>query len=109
MFEDHLNLWLKLNPEKYVSTLLLMNKAAFDKLSPADQKVFLDAAKLAAAATRARVDKDDASGVADLRAKGMNIIETFDKSAFVARLAPVFAQFEKEFGKDKIDAIRNYK
>jgi hypothetical protein len=26
MFEDHLNLWLKLNPEQYVSTLLLMNK-----------------------------------------------------------------------------------
>jgi len=101
--------YMTLTAHVYSPALLLMNKAAFDKLSPADQKVFLDAAKLAAAATRARVDKDDASGVADLRAKGMNIIETFDKSAFVARLAPVFTQFEKEFGKDKIDAIRNYK
>jgi tripartite ATP-independent transporter DctP family solute receptor len=101
--------FMTLTAHVYSPALLLMNKAAFDKLSPADQKVFLDAAKLAAAATRARVDKDDASGVADLRAKGMNIIETFDKSAFVARLAPVFTQFEKEFGKDKIDAIRNYK
>ena len=101
--------FMTLTAHVYSPALLLMNKAAFDKLSPADQKVFLDAAKLAAAATRARVDKDDASGVADLRAKGMNIIETFDKAAFVARLAPVFTQFEKEFGKDKIDAIRNYK
>lgn len=101
--------FMTLTAHVYSPALLLMNKASFDKLSPADQKVFLDAAKLAAAATRARVDKDDASGVADLRAKGMNIIETFDKSAFVARLAPVFTQFEKEFGKDKIDAIRNYK
>jgi len=101
--------FMTLTAHVYSPALLLMNKAAFEKLSPADQKVFLDAAKLAAAATRARVDKDDASGVADLRAKGMNIIETFDKSAFVARLAPVFTQFEKEFGKDKIDAIRNYK
>jgi tripartite ATP-independent transporter DctP family solute receptor len=101
--------FMTLTAHVYSPALLLMNKAAFDKLSAADQKVFLDAAKLAAAATRARVDKDDASGVADLRAKGMNIIETFDKSAFVAKLAPVFTQFEKEFGKDKIDAIRNYK
>ena len=101
--------FMTLTAHVYSPALLLMNKASFDKLSPADQKVFLDAAKLAAAATRARVDKDDASGVADLRAKGMNIIETFDKAAFVARLAPVFTQFEKEFGKDKIDAIRNYK
>ena len=89
--------------------LLLMNKASFDKLSPADQKVFLDAAKLAVVATRARVDKDDASGVTELRSKGMSIIENFDKAAFVAKLAPVFTQFEKDFGKDKIDAIRNYK
>jgi tripartite ATP-independent transporter DctP family solute receptor len=101
--------FMTLTAHVYSPALLLMNKASFDKLSAADQKVFLDAAKLAAAATRARVDKDDASGVADLRAKGMNIIETFDKAAFVARLAPVFTQFEKEFGKDKIDAIRNYK
>ena len=101
--------FMTLTAHVYSPALMLMNKAAFDKLSPADQKVFLDAAKLAAAATRARVDKDDASGVADLRAKGMNIIETFDKAAFVAKLAPVFTQFEKEFGKDKIDAIRNYK
>jgi tripartite ATP-independent transporter DctP family solute receptor len=101
--------YMTLTAHVYSPALLLMNKASFDKLSPADQKVFLDAAKLAAAATRARVDKDDASGVADLRAKGMNIIENVDKAAFVARLAPVFIQFEKEFGKDKIDAIRNYK
>ncbi len=101
--------YMTLTAHVYSPALLLMNKASFDKLSPADQKVFLDAAKLAAAATRARVDKDDASGVADLRAKGMSIIENFDKAAFVAKLAPVFTQFEKEFGKDKIDAIRNYK
>ena len=101
--------YMTLTAHVYSPALLLMNKASFDKLSAADQKVFLDAAKLAAAATRARVDKDDASGVADLRAKGMNIIENFDKAAFVAKLAPVFTQFEKEFGKDKIDAIRNYK
>ena len=101
--------YMTLTAHVYSPALLLMNKASFDKLSPADQKVFLDAAKLAVIATRARVDKDDASGVTELRSKGMSIIENFDKAAFVAKLAPVFTQFEKDFGKDKIDAIRNYK
>ncbi len=106
---DQVQKYMTLTAHVYSPALLLMNKASFEKLSPADQKVFLDAAKLAAAATRARVDKDDASGVTELRSKGMSIIENFDKAAFVAKLAPVFTQFEKEFGKDKIDAIRNYK
>lgn len=101
--------YMTLTAHVYSPAILLMNKAAFDKLSAADQKVFLDGAKMAATAMRARVDKDDANGVAELRAKGMTIIETYDKAAFVAKLAPVFTQFEKEFGKDKIDAIRNYK
>ena len=101
--------YMTLTAHVYSPALLLMNKASFDKLSAADQKVFLDAAKLAVIATRARVDKDDASGVTELRSKGMSIIENFDKAAFVAKLAPVFTQFEKDFGKDKIDAIRNYK
>jgi TRAP-type C4-dicarboxylate transport system substrate-binding protein len=39
----------------------------------------------------------------------MLVVENVDKAAFVAKLKPVNAQFEKDFGKDKIDAIRNYK
>jgi TRAP-type C4-dicarboxylate transport system substrate-binding protein len=86
-----------------------MNKAAFDKLSPADQKAFIEAAKEGTKANRARVDEDDAKGVAELRAKGMTVIDNIDKSKFVAALAPVSAQFEKEFGKANLDRIRNYK
>ena len=86
-----------------------MNKAAFDKLSAADKTAFVDAAKEATKANRARVDQDDANGVAELRSKGMTVIENVDKAKFVATLAPVNAEFEKQFGKANIDAIRNYK
>jgi TRAP-type C4-dicarboxylate transport system substrate-binding protein len=86
-----------------------MNKGVFDKLAPADQQAFLDAAKEATKANRARVDEDDAKGVADLRAKGMTVIDNVDKSKFVAALAPVNAQFEKDFGKANLDKIRDYK
>jgi TRAP-type transport system periplasmic protein len=81
----------------------------FDKLPAADQKNFIDAAKAAAAANRARVDEDDAKGVAELRGKGMLVVENVDKAKFVAALTSVNADFEKQFGKANVDAIRNFK
>ena len=101
--------FMTLTAHVYSPAIFLMNKATFDKLSAADKQAFIDAAKIAAKAQRARVDQDDANGVAYLRSKGMNVIENVYKAAFVARLAPVFATFEKDFGKDKIEAIRNFK
>jgi hypothetical protein len=62
-----------------------------------------------AKANRARVDADDANGVAELRAKGMKVIDNVDKAKFVAALAPVNAGFEKDFGKANLDRIRNVK
>ena len=48
--------------------------------------------------------------MADLRAKGVTVIDDIDKAKFVAALlAPVNAEFEKQFGKANIDKIRNYK
>jgi TRAP-type transport system periplasmic protein len=93
----------------YSPCIFVMNKGAFDKLSAADKQAFIDAAKEGTKANRARVDEDDAKGVADLRAKGMTVIDNIDKAAFVKALAPVNAEFEKQFGKANIDKIRNYK
>ena len=42
-----------------------------------------------------RMDQDDATGVAELRTRGMTVTENIDKSKFVAMLAPVNAEFEK--------------
>jgi TRAP-type C4-dicarboxylate transport system substrate-binding protein len=47
--------------------------------------------------------------VADLRAKGMTVIDNVDKARFVTALAPVNAEFEKQFGKANIDKIRSVK
>jgi TRAP-type C4-dicarboxylate transport system substrate-binding protein len=86
-----------------------MNKAAWDKLPAADKQIFLDSAKEAVKANRARVDDDEKKAVADLRAKGMNVVENLDKAKFQATLAPTYAEFGKKFGQDNIDRIRNYK
>jgi len=101
--------YLSLTGHVYSPGIFLMNKAMFDKLSAADKQAFLDAAKEGVKVNRARVDEDDAKGVAFLRSQGMDVVENLDKAKFVAALAPVYAEFEKQFGKANIDRIRNYK
>jgi len=106
---DQVQKHLSLTGHVYSPAIILMNKAAFDKLAAADKTAFLEAAKVAAKPNRDRVDVDDAKGVADLRSKGMQVVENVDKSKFMDQLKPVFEQFEKQFGKTNIDKIRNYK
>ena len=55
------------------------------------------------------VEQQRQGGVAELRAKGMKVIDNVDKAKFVAALAPVNAGFEKDFGKANLDRIRNVK
>ena len=106
---DQVQKHLSLTGHVYSPLVILMNKATFDKLSAADKQVFLDAAKVAVEVNRARVDKDDANGVAELRKKGMSIVENVDKAKFVATMTPVLVEFEKQFGKANLDQIRNFK
>ncbi len=106
---DQVQKHLSLTGHVYSPCIYLMNKVSFEGLSAADKQAFLDAAKEGTKANRERVDADDAKGVAELRAKGMNVVENLDKAKFVAALAPVNAEFEKQFGKVNIDKIRNFK
>jgi tripartite ATP-independent transporter DctP family solute receptor len=106
---DQVQKHLSLTGHVYSPAIFLMNKAAFDKLSAEDKTAFIEAAKEAVKANRARVDEDDTKGVAELRAKGMNVVENVDKTKFVSVLAPVYAEFDKQFGKANIDRIRNFK
>jgi len=106
---DQVQKHLSLTGHVYSPAVWLMNKGVFDKLSAADKQAFLDAAKEGTKANRARVAEDDAKGVAELRKRGMTVIENLDKAKFVATMAPAFADFEKQFGKAAIDRIRNVK
>ena len=101
--------YLSLTGHVYSPALILMSKAQFDKLSPADQQAFIDAAKEAVKANRARIDDDEKRAVGELRAKGMAVVDTLDKSKFQTALTPVYADFAKKFGQENIDRIKNYK
>jgi tripartite ATP-independent transporter DctP family solute receptor len=100
---------LTLTSHVYSPGVFLMNKEAFDKLSAEDKTAFLEAAKVAAKANRDRVDADEKSAVEYLRSKGMQVVDNVDTSVYQATLAPVFVDFEKQFGKANIDKIRNFK
>src|SRR6478672_4764679 len=106
---DQVQKYLSLTGHVYSPAVILMNKAQWDKLSAADKQAFVDAAKEAVKVNRARIDEDERRAVADLRAKGMQVVENVDKAKFQAALAPTFADFGKKFGQDNIDRIRNYK
>jgi tripartite ATP-independent transporter DctP family solute receptor len=106
---DQVQKHLTLTGHVYSPVVILMNKGVWDKLSAGDKQIFLDSAKEAVKANRARVDKDDANGVAELRRKGMNVIENVDKSRFIATMGPAMAEFEKQFGKANLDRIRNFR
>jgi len=99
---------LSLTGHVYSPAVFLMNKAQWDKLSPADKQAFVDAAKAAVKANRARIDQDEKKAVAELRGKGMNVVDNVDKAKFQAVLAPVYVDFAKRFGQDNIDRIKNY-
>jgi len=106
---DQVQKYMTLTGHVYSPALILMSKAQWDKLSAADRQAFLDAAREGVKANRARIDDDEKKAVADLRAKGMTIVENVDKTKFQATLAPTFVEFGKKFGQDNIDKIRNYK
>ncbi|HMN20184.1 MAG TPA: TRAP transporter substrate-binding protein [Ottowia sp.] len=106
---DQVQKYLTLTGHVYSPCVWLMNPGAWAQLSAADQQAFLDAAREGTRANRERVDKDDASGVAYFRSHGVQVIENVDKGRFVDALARVNAQFEKDFGAENIQRIRDHK
>ena len=100
--------YLSLTNHVYSPALILMSKTAWDGLSDKDKAAFKEAAKAGAAAMRARAEADAESGVAKLRAAGMQVTTEVDRAAFEKDLQPLVAGYAKQFGQDKLDAIRNH-
>ena len=98
---------LSLTGHVYSPALLLLSNAVWSKLSDADRKVFLEAAKVSVAAQRRKVDEDDANGVALLEKEGMQVVRNVDKTAFQEALKPAYAAYAREFGADNIKKIQD--
>ncbi len=100
---------LSLTGHVYSPAAIILSPAVWNKLSAADKVVFTEAAKKGATAQRKKVNDDEASGIAQLRAEGMQVIEKVNGESFRKAVAPAYANFAKEFGADKIAAIQAVK
>ena len=99
--------YLSLTGHIYVPAVIVMSKAAYDRLSEADRQAFVEAARLAGQNGRADNDELEAAGVANLLGVGMQINADVDKTAFRTVLASAYAKWHEQFG-DLIDRIQAY-
>jgi len=83
-----------------------MSPDAYDDLSAADKMVFADAAKLGAAASRKYAADAEQSGVVALHQAGMQVVATIDRARFAAATASATPEYERQFGRDQIEQIR---
>jgi TRAP-type C4-dicarboxylate transport system substrate-binding protein len=79
------------------------------RLSAADRALFMEAARAAQQANRARVTADDANGVEELRRRGMTVITQVDIAAFQQALAPAFAEWERTMDAALLRRIRDWR
>ncbi len=100
--------YLSLTEHFYAPALFLMSEAIYKKLSADEQKMVMEAAREAAAYER-KVSKQQADDfVAKCKEKGM-VVNEVNKKVWQDAMAPVYAKFEGQFGKDLIQGIRNTK
>jgi tripartite ATP-independent transporter DctP family solute receptor len=100
---------LSLTGHVYSPALLLLSPKVWNKLSDADKKVFVEAAKKASIAQRKKVNDDENNGIAQLEKDGMKVTKTVDGAAFREALKPAYVSYAKEFGADNIKKITDVK
>ena len=96
--------YLSITRHTYAPALFVMSKRVYGKLSGDLQKVFKEAAQAAAVHERKVNEENEASQLADLKAKGMLITEP-DMTAFKQAVGPVYAKYESKYG-DYLKRIR---
>jgi TRAP-type transport system periplasmic protein len=105
---DKVQRYLCLTGHVYSPAAFLISKRVFERLTPEDQQALRLAGVVGSKASRVYVDRAEKNGLEELRRRGMKVVEDIDRPAFVASLASLESQFQKQFGKDKIDAIRAF-
>lgn len=100
--QDHLTL----SGHVYSPAIILASPTIWDGLSEEEQGWFEEAADAAVAATRAKVEADERSGVEMLRGKGMEVVEKIDIEPFRQAVAPAYDSFIAEHGDEMLKRIQ---
>jgi TRAP-type C4-dicarboxylate transport system substrate-binding protein len=88
-------------------SILAMNLDRFQKLTPTQQQAIVAAARDAAVYQRKLNREIEGKALAEMKAKGLAVVEKVDVPAFQAAVAQKTADtYVKEFGPDLVNAIR---
>jgi tripartite ATP-independent transporter DctP family solute receptor len=96
--------YLALTGHFYSPAPLLMSLKAFNNLPKNIQKIMLDTAMDCATYERNLLRDNEAKQLAEIKAKGM-LVTLPNKKSFQDAAAPVYKEFESQFGKEIIDRI----
>jgi tripartite ATP-independent transporter DctP family solute receptor len=103
---DQVQKFLTLSGHAYDPAVFLMSPDAYDELSAEDKLSFVAAAKLGGAASRRFAAEGEAAGITALQQAGMTVQGDIDRARFAAAMAAANPEFEKAFGHDLIEQIK---
>jgi TRAP-type transport system periplasmic protein len=98
--------YLTLSAHFMAPLAFVMNRETFDGLNAADRTGVVQAAKVAAEATRRAAAESSDKSLAQLKKDGMEVTDTFDRQTFIDAVKPLESEFERRFGKELLAAIR---
>jgi tripartite ATP-independent transporter DctP family solute receptor len=98
--------YLSLTEHAYAATAVFMNASIFNELTPDEQAALRQAARTAAAASRAAGALSFRRAIEELEESGMQVSTNIDRDAFIKALAPIMPVFDRRFGADLIARIR---
>jgi len=102
---DEVQKYLTMTGHFFAPIAFVANGAMFEHLDATDREALIAAAKAAAEVTwQAQLDTQKLD---ELRKRGMDVVETFDRKTFVDAVKPLDPEFEKRFGKEILAAIRS--
>lgn len=99
--------YLTLTNHVYSPAPLIMSLQKWQRIPKADQAVILATAQEVAQFQRQLNRDQEAGRIKDMESKGFTIVADVDQEAWRKAMAPAMAQFDKQFGKEKIEAIRD--
>ncbi|MEE7461062.1 TRAP transporter substrate-binding protein DctP [Methylobacterium fujisawaense] len=103
---DRVQRYLCLTGHIYSAAMLIMSRPAYDALSEQERTMLRTAARAATLAARETGDRTEASLTAELGKRGMTVITDVDRTAFAAAAHAANPQFEAQYGKPLLDAVR---
>jgi TRAP-type C4-dicarboxylate transport system substrate-binding protein len=86
---------------------LLMSKKFWDRLTPDEQKIIMEAANEAKDYERNTIRAYDAKALEELKAKGMQVttLPEAETAKLREKTKPVWAKFSKEFGEASVNEL----